>query len=401
MALLPVAEALGRILAGVESTAPETVPVHEAGGRVLAADLAAKLTQPPFAASAMDGYALRAADAASLPARLTVIGQSAAGEAFPRAVGRGEAVRIFTGAALPEGTDTVVIQENTERDGNDVIVREGVKNGANVRGRGIDFTEGRTLLAAGRRLDAAALMLAAAMGHGEVAVRKRPTVAILATGSELVPPGTPPGPDQIVSANPVGLAALVAEAGGTPRLLGIARDDEGEIAARITEAEGADVLVTIGGASVGDHDLVAPALKARGTAIDFWKVAMRPGKPLLFGRLGASRVLGLPGNPVSAMICGRVFLVPLIDALLGRSDRPAVRETALLTHALERNGHRFHLMRATLSRDSSGALRVTALPSQDSSLMSALAKADCLILRAADAAPLAAGAPVEIERLRV
>jgi molybdopterin molybdotransferase len=231
-------------------------------------------------------------------------------------------------------------------------------------------------------------------------VRRRPTVAILATGSELVPPGTRPGPDQIVSANPVGLAALVVEAGGVPRLLGIARDDEGEIAARVVEAEGADVLVTIGGASVGDHDLVAPALKARGTAIDFWKVAMRPGKPLLFGRLGATRVLGLPGNPVSAYVCARVFLVPLIAALLGRRDRPAARETALLTHALERNGPRFHFMRANLSRDAAGALRVNALPSQDSSLMSALARADCLILRAPDAAPLSAGAAVEIERIR-
>jgi molybdopterin molybdotransferase len=397
--LLPVSEALARILDGVAPTGPETVPLLDALGRVLADDVAAKLTQPPFAASAMDGYAVRAEDIASAPARLAVIGMSAAGRGFRGALRAGEAARIFTGAPLPEGADTVVIQESTQSDGDGVLIREGAAPGANVRGRGIDFEAGQILLRAGRALDAHALALAAAMGHGALPVRRKPVVAILATGDELVPPGTAPGPDQIVSANPIGLAALVAKAGGAPRLLGIARDTTESIAEKIGEARDADVLVTIGGASVGDHDLVAPALRARGMTLDFWKVAIRPGKPLLFGRLGSSRVLGLPGNPVSALICGHVFLKPLIRALLGLSEGDERTLSARLTHALEANGSRLHLMRATLARGAGGELAVTALPSQDSSLLSALAAADCLIVRAPGAPAKEAGSSVEIERL--
>jgi molybdopterin molybdotransferase len=399
MGLISVDEALARILDGVAPTEPEIVPILDAAGRVLAEDVAAKLTQPPFAASAMDGYAVKVADLASVPARLKVVGTSAAGRGHHGRLAAGEALRIYTGAPLPEGADTVVIQENTVRDGDDVIITEAAKPKANVRVRGVDFTEGQILLTAGRTLDAYALTLAAAMGHDMLAVRRKPVVAILATGDELVPPGTLPGPDQIVSANPVGLAAVVTKAGGMPRLLGIAKDTTEAIEAKIAEASGADVLVTIGGASVGDHDLVAPALTARGMALDFWKVAIRPGKPLLFGRLEASRVLGLPGNPVSALVCARVFLVPLIRTLLGATAPATKRETARLVGHLETNGPRLHFMRAKLGTTAGGELTVEALPSQDSSLLSALAAADCLIVRPPDAPAASAGSEVDIERL--
>jgi len=399
MGLISVDEALARILDGVTPTEPQTVPILDAAGRVLSEDVAATLTQPPFASSAMDGYAVRAADLASVPARLKVTGTSAAGRGYRGQCAAHEAIRIFTGAPLPEGADTVVIQENTDREGDDVIVREPAKAFANVRARGADFIEGQVLLHTGRVLDAHALTLAAALGHARLAVHRKPVVAILATGDELVPPGTVPGPDQIVSSNPVGLAALVAGAGGTPRLLGIARDTEAAIAAKIAEAQGADVLVTIGGASVGDHDLVAPALAARGMTLDFWKVAIRPGKPLLFGRLESSRVIGLPGNPVSALVCARVFLVPLVRALLGATVQGIGRETARLARDLEANGPRLHLMRATLARAADGVLIASPLPSQDASLLSALAAADCLIIRKPDAPAAPAGSEIEIERL--
>lgn len=399
MALLPVAEALARILGGVKPTEDERVALADADRRVLAEDLAAKLTQPPFASSAMDGYAVRASDLTAVPARLKVIGGSAAGHGFGGPIGAREAVRIFTGAPLPEGADSVVIQENTEAEGDEVIVREGVARGQNVRGRGIDFEAGQVALRAGRVLDAHALALAAATGHGEVSVRRRPVVAILATGDELVGVGATPGPDQIVSSVPVGLASLVTRAGGLARPLGIARDSAESIAGKLEQAHGADVLVTVGGASVGDHDLVASVLTSRGLALDFRKLAMRPGKPLIFGRLGAMRVLGLPGNPVSALICARVFLVPLVQALLGREARAAAPERARLTRALEANGPRLHLMRAKLSLSSGGELTVATLSSQDSSLLSALADADCLIVRQPDAPAAEAGAMVEIQRL--
>jgi molybdopterin molybdotransferase len=399
MGLISVDEALARILDGVAPTEPEIVPILDAAGRVLAEDVAAKLAQPPFTASAMDGYAVSSSDLTAIPARLKVVGTSAAGRGHRDRLAAREAVRIFTGAPLPEGADTVVIQENTERDGDDVIVREPAKPMANVRARGSDFAEGQIRLHTGRILDAHALTLAAAMGHNTLSVRRKPAIAILATGDELVPPGTLPGPDQIVSSNPVGLAAIVTKAGGMPRLLGIAKDAEADIQAKIAEAEGADVLVTIGGASVGDHDLVAPALTARGMALDFWKVAIRPGKPLLYGRLKKSRVLGLPGNPFSALICARVFLVPLIRALLGATGQGVRRETARLARDLEANGPRLHLMRAKLGLTEDGMLSVSPMPSQDSSLLSALAAADCLIIRAPATAAAAAGSEVEIERL--
>ncbi|MGE5267932.1 MAG: gephyrin-like molybdotransferase Glp, partial [Deltaproteobacteria bacterium] len=314
--MLPVDEALRRILESVSPTDSQRVSLSEAAHRVLAEDVRATLTQPPFDASAMDGYAVRAADVAHLPATLNLIGEARAGKGFDGAVTQGSCVRIFTGAPVPAGADAIVIQENTKSEGSSVTVVDGQPDPAHLRPRGGDFAEGQVLLPSGRRLDARAILLAAAMGHGTLAVRRRPVIAVLATGDELVEPGERPGPDQIVSSNPYGLAAMIAAAGGVPRLLGIARDTPAALDGKLDAAADADVLVTTGGASVGDHDLVGPVLTARGMTPGFWKIAMRPGKPLLFGRLGEQRVLGLPGNPVAALICGRVFLVPLIDRLL-------------------------------------------------------------------------------------
>lgn len=400
MALLAVDAALARILDGIGAPQEEMVPVHAADGRVLARDLTARLTQPPFDASAMDGYALAGGGDVPAGARFAVVGASAAGRGYGRAAAPGEAVRIFTGAPVPEGCGTVAIQENMAREGDTVVATDATAAGANIRKAGTDFRAGAVLLARGRRLDAHTLTLAAAMGHGAVPVARRPVVALLATGDELVAPGTLPGPDQIVSSNPVGLAALVARAGGEVRDLGIAPDRMAALSADIELARDADILVTIGGASVGDHDLVGPALEAAGIALAFWKVAIRPGKPLMFGRLGATRVLGLPGNPVSALITAHVFLVPLIEALLGLPRLAAMPETARLTVALEANGPRLHLMRATLGqRATDGVLTVTPSASQDSSLLSVLASADALVVRPPGAPAAAAGDTVEIRRL--
>ena len=399
MALLPVASALEQILSGIASPAEEMVSVFAADGRVLTRDLVAMFTQPPFAASAMDGYAVYGQDAAPVGARWTVVGESAAGRGFAGRVGPGEAVRIFTGAPVPADCATVVIQEDVARDGDVIVATDATASGANIRRAGNDFAQGDVLLKRGHRLDPHALTLAAAMGHGEVPVARRPVVAILATGDELVPPGARPGPDQIVSSNPAGIAALVTRAGGVPLQLGIVADRMADLRAAIAQARGADILITIGGASVGDHDLVGPALKEEGIDLAFWKVAIRPGKPLMFGRLGPMRVMGLPGNPVSALITARVFLVPLLHALLGIEPEARDLETAILSQPLEANGPRLHLMRAKLGRDASGALTVTPMPSQDSSLLSALVEADCLIWREPDAALAAAGDAVRFQRL--
>jgi molybdopterin molybdotransferase len=396
MALLPVDEALRRILDGASALSAERVDLLAAADRVLAEDVTANLTQPPFDASAMDGYAVRAADVASVPAALEVIGESNAGGPFAGEVGAGQAVRIFTGASVPKGADAVVIQEDTERAGDSLSVREAAKPGANIRRAGGDFRIGDTLLRAGRLLDASAITLAAAGGNAGVGVRRAPVVAILATGDELVEPGRTPGPGQIVSSNPYGLAALVRRFGGEPWLLGIAADTLEDLQTKLAAAADADILVTIGGASVGDRDLVKPALEARGLALDFWKVAVRPGKPMLFGRLGAQRVLGLPGNPLSCLIAARLFLVPLMFRLLGRTDAPLDERAAVLAHPMEANGPRQHYMRATLERVAGALPRVTALASQDSAHMSALAAADVLIVRPPDAPAAALGDTVGV-----
>ncbi len=395
MALLPVEEALACILDSASPTPAENVGLLEARERVLAEGIAAKLTQSPFDSSAMDGYAVRAADLGRVPQTLTVVGESQAGLRHTGPVAAGQAVRIFTGAPLPEGADTVVIQENTERQGDSVLVREAPKPGANVRLAGADFREGELLLAPGCRLDAAAILLAAAAGHAELPVRRKPRIAILATGDELVEPGAAPGPDQIVSSNPYSLAALIGRSGAEAHALGIAADDPAALAEKIDAASGADVLITIGGASVGDRDLVRPVLEAAGMQLDFWKVAIRPGKPVLFGRLEGMRVLGLPGNPISCLVAARVFLVPLILRLLGRPVR-GDEHTALLAHDLPANGARQHYMLARLVPSDAGLPQVSALASQDSARISGLVAADAFIVRAPDAPAVRAGDSVQI-----
>ncbi|MGD9501704.1 MAG: gephyrin-like molybdotransferase Glp [Methyloceanibacter sp.] len=395
MALLSVAEALARVTRDLAPLGAERVPLERASGRVLAEDLAARLTQPPFDASAMDGYAVRAADVASLPVTLKLAGQSLAGAGYRGRVGPGEAIRIFTGAPVPEGADLIVIQENTEEEAGSVVVRE-ASGGPHIRPRGQDFADGDVLLTAGTRLGPRALMLAAAMNQPDLPVRRKPKVAILATGNEVVPPGSKLAADQIVSSVPYGIAAVVERNGGVAIHLGIARDDPESIVALARAGSGADLLVTIGGASVGDYDLVAAALKPEGLELDFWKIAMRPGKPLLFGRMGKQRLLGLPGNPVSALVCARVFLVPMLSRLIGATPVRGPRLEAVLGVALPPNGPRQHYLRARSEWREDGARVVTPLPSQDSSLVAALARADCLIVRPADDPALAQGASVSI-----
>ena len=388
---LSVEEALARILDRVEPLPVEEVPIAEAHGRVLAAPLAAQHSQPPFDASAMDGYAVRLIDVAAVPVRLRVVGESAAGRGYQGMVGSGEAVRIFTGAPVPYGADAIVIQENTTRDGASVVVGPGEHDPGYIRKRGFDFVQGQALLEAGRVLNAREIMLAAAMGHGRVPVRRRPKVVLLATGDELVLPGTPPGPDQIVCSNPFGIAAMVAGAGGVPSFGGIAKDTRAALNAKLDAARDADIVVTIGGASVGDHDLVGPVLAERGMALDFWKIAMRPGKPLMFGKLAGQRVMGVPGNPVSSMICARVFLVSLIRRLLGLGDHDFARRRARLGVAMSANGPRQHYARAILEGG-----EVRPVTSQDSSLIAALARSNALIVQAPHAPRAEAGTDVEV-----
>jgi len=396
MALLSVEEALARVLDGVEATGPQSVAIEHARGRILAEPLRALVTQPPFDASAMDGYAVRTADITALPATLTVVGEAAAGHPYSGNVGAGEAVRIFTGAPVPAGADAIVIQENATRDGPRVVVQRGTVEAGHIRAMGMDFRAGDTLLATGRRLGPREVSLAAAMGYGEVAVRRRPRVAILATGDELVAPGSRLGPGQIIASNHLGVAGLAEAAGAEVEQLGIARDERADLAAHFARAQDADILVTIGGASVGEHDLVAPVLEGRGMALAFWRIAMRPGKPLMFGRLEGSRVLGLPGNPVSALICARLFLVPLIHRLLGLPEDAARPVQARLAVPLEANGPRQHYMRAVSKLWADGSVLVTPVRSQDSSLLAPLAEADCLLIRPPHAPAAAPGSPVPI-----
>ena len=401
MSLLSADEALTRILSGVRPTSTERVPLGEAAGRMLAEPLAARRTQPPFDAAAMDGYAVRSAEA-SAGARLRVVGVSAAGAGFRRSPAAGEAVRVFTGAPMPPACDAVLIQENAELVGEGLIrVRETVlRPGQHVRPEGLDFREGDQLLSPGRRLGQRELALAAAMNFGELPVRRRPAVMILSTGDELVPPGGEPGPDQIIGTNGVALAALVSQTGGIGLDLGIIRDDAAAIAAAIDAAlaRGADILVTSGGASAGDHDLVRAALARRNFALDFWKIAVRPGKPMIFGRLGDVRVLGLPGNPVSAMVCAVLFLRALVAALLGVA-RADPSEPAVLGSDMPAGGARQDYVRAVLTTRGDALPLATPLPVQDSSMLSVLAAADCLLVRPPHAPPARAGSPCRIIRL--
>lgn len=402
--LLPVDEALQRLLAGVEPLGSEQVSLAEAVGRVLASDLHARRTQPPFPASAMDGYAVRAEDIATLPAYLRPAGESVAGKRFSGTLQPGEAVRIFTGAPLPEGADTILLQEDAivHEDGR-IEATEATARGRHIRKAGLDFSEGEKLLTAGRVLDAAALALAAAANHPVLDVARKPVVAILATGTELVAPGATPGPDQIVASNTYAIMALVQQAGGRSIDLGIVSDDLGALDDGIRRAResGADILVTLGGASVGDHDLVKDALGAAGMELDFWKIAMRPGKPLMYGRLGELRVLGLPGNPVSSIVCGHLFLKPLVAALTGQVYEHDIRSAVLGTPIGANESRRDYVRAVVASAEHHGdQLVATPFPTQDSSMLKTLAEANALIIREPHAPPADAGDPCKVLMLR-
>ncbi len=340
-----------------------------------------KRTQPPFTASAMDGYAVRAGDVAPGQA-LTLVGESAAGRRYPGRVRPGEAVRIFTGAPVPEGADSILIQENADETDGSVMPRETLAPNRHIRPAGLDFAAGQRFFTAGQRLGAKDMALAAALGAGEVSVRRRPRVAVLATGDELVAPGAATGPDQIIASNHLAVTALATKAGAEPRFFGIAADDLATLDRSIAAARewDADILVTLGGASVGDRDLVKAALSAAGLELGFWRIAMRPGKPLMFGRLDAMRVLGLPGNPASAVVCAHLFLKPLIAAFLGEPRRDPTR-TGRLGKPLPDNDQRQDYLRATLALGDDGLPVLTPLPAQDSSLTSILATADALVVR--------------------
>jgi molybdopterin molybdotransferase len=394
--MISVEDALKRVLSDLPVMPPELVSLRDAHARVLAEDVVSRRTQPPADVSAMDGYAVRAADVTGAAARLRQIGESASGKGFDGTLGAGETVRIFTGAPLPTGADAVVIQEVVESDGSTVTTKEGVAPGTYVRPRGLDFKKGEVLLRAGTMLDARALGLAASMNVPWISVRRRPRIAILATGDELVMPGEPVGPDQIPSSNSLALGAFVTGLGADSLDLGIARDDVKSLSDGLSAARGADMLVTIGGASVGDHDLVRDALGAEGLELDFFRIAMRPGKPLVFGRLGPMPVLGLPGNPVSVGVTAIIFLAPAIRAMLGLPPAPAAAGSARLGRDLGANDQRQDYLRASLRRDADGTLVATPFESQDSSMLAFFAAADCLVVRAPFAEPARLGAWVSI-----
>ena len=395
--MISVEEARGRILDALCPTPAEVVALADSWNRVTAAPVTARLNQPPAEVSAMDGYALRATDG-TMAATLRVIGAAPAGHPFDGAVGPGEAVRLFTGSVVPAGADAILLQEDATRTHDTVRVNEAVIEGRHIRRRGQDFAAGDVVIPAGRRITARDVGLAAAANHPWLSVHRRPRVAILATGDEIAMPGEPIPPGGIVSSNSHALAALVRAAGGQPMILPIARDDQSAIGAAADTVAGMDMLVTTGGASVGDHDLVIESLKARGMTLDFWQIAMRPGKPLLLGQLGAMPVLGLPGNPVSAMVCAILFLLPALAHLSGLPAAPPTSTTAILGAAVKQNDHRADHLRASLSTDSAGRIVATPFPVQDSGMLRRMALADALVLRAPLAPALPAGAEVGIIR---
>ncbi len=373
--MISVSEALDLLFALARPLGAETVPLGAAHGRVLAAPVAARLTQPPFSAAAMDGYAIDAA-AASPGARFRVIGEAAAGHGFAGALGPGDAVRIFTGAPVPQGATRVIIQEDVTRQGDEITLGDHLDKGPHIRPAGADFAQG-TQFNAPKRLTPADIALLAAMNIADLPVTRRPRVAIMSTGDELVIPGETPGPDQIIVSNSYGLAALLSELGAEPRLLPIARDSRASLETAFSLTDDADLVLTIGGASVGDHDLVGDVAAELGMERSFYKIAMRPGKPLMAGRMASgAMMIGLPGNPVSAMVCGHVFVAPVIRALQGLPPAPATEATASLAAPVPANGPRAHYMRAHVEGG-----KITAFNRQDSALLSVLAAANALLLR--------------------
>ena len=403
MALIPVSEVKSRLLDDARAViGTETVALGEAAGRILCDDVAARLTQPPFDGSAMDGYALRAVDAPEIGSVLKVVGSAAAGHAFGGAIGPGETIRIFTGAPLPEGADSILIQEDAEKlDGDRIRTAFEVIKGRHVRPRGQDFVEGEPVLRAGLLIDFSHLTVAAAMNHPALPVLRKPRVGLLATGDELIVPGEAPGEAQIIASSVFGVAALVRDNGGAVVDLGIVRDRPEEIAAAIDRAREAkvDVLVTLGGASVGDHDLVQASLTAAGMELDFWRIAMRPGKPLMVGNLDGIRVLGLPGNPVASMVTSMLFLEPLVRKLAGLPERN--REVMGVTaRRLTANDQRQDYLRSRLTRGDDGTWVADPFEKQDSSMMKIFAHSDGLVIRPPHAPELQTGAPCPILLIR-
>jgi molybdopterin molybdotransferase len=396
--MISVDEARDRILAGLSPTPSEIVPLGAAWNRVLSQAVSARLTQPPSDVSAMDGYGVRASDA-TLGATLDVIGAAPAGHPFEGSMGAGQAVRIFTGSVIPDGADGVLLQEDTTRDGDRITVNEAVGLGRHIRRAGQDFAAGDIVIPAGRKLTARDVGLAAAANHPWLTVHRRPRVAILATGDEIAMPGEPIPRGGIVSSNSHALASVVRAMGGEPIVLPIAHDTTEAIAAVADSVQGVDLLVTTGGASVGDHDLVISGLQTRGLVVDFWQIAMRPGKPLLFGNMGALPVLGLPGNPVSALVCAILFMLPALCRLSGLPAAPPPVTRAIAGAALKENDRRADHLRSTLVTDAEGRLVATPFPVQDSAMLRRLALADALILRAPHAPALPQGAEVPIIRL--
>lgn len=398
--MLSIEEALKKIRDAIEPVATEEVFVTDALGRVLAADVIAEVSHPPQAVSAMDGYAVRAGDVPKAPTTLKMIGEAAAGHGFTGTVGEGECTRIFTGGGLPDGADTVIIQENTETDGKQITMLEAPKLGQWVRREGLDFARGKTLLPAGRLLSARDLGLAAAAGATWLVVRQKPRVAVLATGDEVVMPGAPRRPDQIVSSNSVALLAYAEVFGAESVSLGVAADKPDALREKLNAAKGFDLLVTSGGASVGDHDLVQSVSGDQGMELGFYKIAMRPGKPLIFGQLGRTFLLGLPGNPVSTGVTAAIFMRAAIEQLLGLAPAP-LYHAAKLGRDLPQNGKRLDFMRAAITPSSDGLPTATPFERQDSSMMGMFADADCLVMREINAPPASAGDTVKIVPLRV
>ena len=396
--MISVEEALARLLEPLTPLPPEQISLADGLGRVLAEDVAARRTQPPFAVSAMDGYAVRADDLAAIPVELRIVAEVPAGAGFGGRVGAGEAARIFTGAPLPAGTDTIVIQEDTQRDRDRVRVLEGTPRGRYVRHEGLDFAEGEVLLRPGRRLTARDIGLLAAMNRPWLFVHRRPRIGILSTGDEIVMPGDPIGPHQIVSSNCLSLAAFVTACGGVPISAGNAPDDPAALRRLAAATNGVDLLVTTGGVSVGEHDLVREALAVDGFELGFWQIAMRPGKPLMVGRYRGTPMVGLPGNPVSTLVCALLFLKPAFDRLSGVVAETEAQATARLGVALSKNDRRQDYLRSRLARAADGTLEVFPFEVQDSSMMRLLAAADCLVVRPPHSPAVAAGTIVPIVR---
>ena len=396
--MLSVAEAQARILADLVPTGPELVPLADSWGRIVAADIVARLDNPPADVSSMDGYAVRAADCTP-GGVLSLVGESPAGHPFAGQVGPGETVRIYTGSLVPDGADAILIQENAQEDKGAVTVTVPPGSGQYIRRQGQDFAQGKVVVPAGRALTARDIGLVAAANHAWVPVRRRPVVVILSTGDEIALPGEPIAPGGIANSNTPMLAALVRACGGVPVMLPSARDTASDIARLAQGIETADLLLTAGGASVGRYDLVQQGLEQIGLSVDFWKIAMRPGKPLMHGRIGRVPVLGLPGNPVAALVCGLVFALPAIRTLAGHTAPHLPEDMAILGGDLPENDRRADYLRATLSRAPDGGLIATAFSRQDSAMLHTLASSEALIMRPPHAPPARAGTPCRIIRL--